>query len=331
MTAAARSPVAAPAAGGGLRALLPRPARWLAVRGVDLAADHPGSPTRLRDAAFLARLHRRRVGHWPRILAPRSFNEWILHRLVVARDPLHRLWNDKLAMRGWVAARIGPGQDVPVLAAVDDPADIPWESLPRGVVVKATHGSRWNLFLPDAAAADRSAVVETARSWLAHSYDEVSRELGYRGVPRRILVEPLLPAGDGFETPLNVKAFVFGGRIAMIHQLGRPVGGQTVLDAYGPDWRLLPLRCQWPPLGLPPLPPAARATLADFAARIGAGVDFMRLDLLWDEPRQRLLVGEVTPYPQAGSGGFDPIAWDFWLGGVWRATRAGLPWPAMPG
>jgi hypothetical protein len=332
MTSPTTGPVRATPPADALLEALPHSLRRLAARALTFAADDRRAPTRLRDAAFLARLHRRRVGHWPNFLAPRTFNEWILRRLIVARDPLHRIWNDKLAMRDWVAARIGPGHTTPLLAVLDDPDAIPWESLPPAFVIKATHGSRFNAFVRDAATADRAAIAAQARGWLARSYDEVSREWGYRGIPRRLLLEPLLADAPGGDKPLNVNAFVFDGRIAMLQQFTRVASGAVTMDAYDPSWRPLDLRYQdWVPYGVPPIPEAARATLVEWSARIGAGVDFLRLDALWDSAARRLWVCEVTPYPHAGSGAFDPPEWDLWLGAVWRATQEGRPWPPMPG
>ncbi len=63
-------------------------------------------------------------------------------------------------------------------------------------------------------------------------------------------------------------------------------------------------------------PPAHLGRMIEWASLLGRGVDFVRVDLY--DVGDRVLVGELTPYPAAGTNAFDPATTDAWLGRFWR-------------
>jgi hypothetical protein len=113
--------------------------------------------------------NRRHARHWPNVARPGTLMERMLWRKLFDRNPLFVTFADKLATKDWVAARC-PGLAVPrTLWRGTDPAAIPDEVLRPGVVVKANHGSGFNLFLRDAAPS-RAEVELLARRWLAAEF-----------------------------------------------------------------------------------------------------------------------------------------------------------------
>lgn len=281
------------------------------------------------DAGFLIRAHRRRMGRWPNPLRPRSFNEQVVRRMILDRDPRFRILNDKLAMRDYVAARLGPRSCVPLLGRHADPSAIAWDRLPPGIVLKPSHASGLVRRIPDHRAIDRTAQEVEARSWLRLCYYEHAREWGYRGLRPWLLVEPLLPAPPGDASPPDHRLFVFDGRIAaaFIRRLG--LDGRATKDIFDGAWRRLPVRHEAvPPGGVPPPDPPVQAEMARIARALGTGQDMLRIDTYVVDGR--VLVGEITVYPDAGRNPWDPHAFDLWLGAVGRATRAGQPWPPPP-
>jgi hypothetical protein len=296
------------------------------------------APPWLRDAVLLSRWHRAALGRQPRFWAPRSFNEWMLRRLLLAREDSHRAWNDKLAMRRRVAARVGEAHLVPLLAVADSPEALDWGALPEAFALKASHGSGLFALVPDRDAADCDALARLARAWLGLCYYAGdpsrgaggSREWAYRGIPRRLMVEPLLPFGEGLASPLNLKAYVFDGRIAAtLLEAWLPDGSKrmALCDA---DWQRLPVTINGRDshgLARPPAP--VRTRFAELARAIGQGSDFLRLDGYATRSGD-VLIGEVSPCAHGGRAAFDPPGFDLWLGAVWRAARRGEAWPAMP-
>lgn len=283
----------------------------------------------LYDAGFLLRAYRARMGRWPNPVRPRSFNEHVLRRLILQRDPLFRTLNDKLAMREFVAARLGPGLCVPLLGVHADPGSIAWDDLPPAIVLKPSHASGLVRRIPDHRTIDRAAQEVEARSWLRLCYYEHAREWGYRGLRRWLLVEPLLPVPPGDASPADYRLFVFDGRIAAAFIRRLRLDGRTTKDIFDGTWRRLPVRHEGaPPAGVPPPDAAVQAEMARIARALGAGHEMLRIDTYL--VAGRVLVGEITVYPDAGRNPWDPHTFDLWLGAVWRATRRGQAWPAPP-
>src|ERR1700761_3122095 len=59
------------------------------------------------DLVSAVNMHRRRHGTFPRLLRPRTLNDWILRRKVFDRRPVLSTFVDKLAVRDYVAEHVG--------------------------------------------------------------------------------------------------------------------------------------------------------------------------------------------------------------------------------
>ncbi len=59
--------------------------------------------------------------------------------------------------------------------------------------------------------------------------------------------------------------------------------------------------------------------MVDLAERLGAGTDFVRVDL-FDLP-DRLVVGELTSSPAGGDSPFHPTCWNTVFGSHWTVPR----------
>ena len=59
--------------------------------------------------------------------------------------------------------------------------------------------------------------------------------------------------------------------------------------------------------------------MIEIAERLGVGIDFVRVDL-YALP-ERIVCGELTNYPLAGTGWFDPPEFDRRLGAFWTVPR----------
>jgi hypothetical protein len=284
-----------------------------------------------KDVRVLLRAHRESIGRWPNPLLPRTFNERLLHRLLVRRSPLDVLLNDKLAFRDFVEQRAGAGHCVPLLHVTEDPHGIPWDSFDGPVIVKPSHGSGWYRVVRDPARVDREAAAAEFARWLGTSYHEVSREWAYRDIPRRLLVEPLLPAPPGDIEPCDHKAYLFSGRLFCVLVRRTDPEGVWHSALYDPAGR--PLPCSYnrrPREAMAPPPQAFLDQLAALGAKVAAGVDFVALDAFIDAGTGRPLLHEFTVFPTRGTGVFDPPWADRWFGDAWAAGVRGAPFPPPP-
>lgn len=242
------------------------------------------------------------------------------------RNPLFRTLCDKLAMRSFARERLGFEATPPLLAIAQEGAAIPWDRLPRAVILKANHGSGWNIVLRDIAIADRAAVAAQLDAWLALDYADTWQEWGYRGLASCILAEPLLEE-PGQAAPTDYRVHVFGGVPRMIRLRWTDPDGLARGRLFDTDGRPLPIRH---PIreAKRPFPDVDPGPILAMAAQLGAGFDFLRVDFLRAEDRWWL--GETTLYPGAGLEAHNPPEWEAWLGALWRAARAGTAPPPRP-
>lgn len=269
----------------------------------DGARPAPFGPIRVRLAYWWR--HRRTVD----LRHPQLFTELVQHRKLYERDARLPLLADKVAVKAWVAERLGPDWVVPTLwhgqALPSAPA---W---PTPFVVKARHGCRQNVFVHDAAV-DWQRTRRRADRWTARRYGYWLDEWLYRHIPRGVLVEPFL--GRGSELPVDYKCYVFGGRVEYVQvHLGRGTDHRwIVMDR---DWRRVSAARRDPD----PTPPPSLPRILAAAETLARGHAFVRADFydLGGQP----MFGEMTFYPGSGLDRFDPVSLDGDMGAHWRRAQ----------
>lgn len=255
-------------------------------------------------------------------------------------DPKFVLLQDKLAVRDYAAER--GVRTAPLLHVTDDPRTIPFSELPPDYMIKATHGSGWNIICRNSrhylfgngcdlvesldlqssiATGSRPSlshdeVISVCRRWLATTYTPA--EWAYRHIPPRIVVEPLLRPRRGSEL-FDYRFYTFNGEVKAIN-VDSPRYLRDKLEAvFDVDWNLVELSRL--DEKLPPELPERPATLDQMiaaAGRLGAGVNYARIDL-YDEA-DGIVLGEITIYPQAGAPGTPTLCPQF-------NRRLGEHWP----
>jgi hypothetical protein len=251
------------------------------------------------------------------VARPRTLTHHLYLKMARDRNPLLTVTSDKLAVRDYVTERIGPGHLADLYAVLDAPEGLLEADLPARYVVKATHGSGMTALVTADSPAERGAIVERARKWLATRYWRKNGEWGYRGVQPRLIVEEFLDDGGG-RVPPDWKWLCFGGRTALVQVDFDRFTGHT-RNFYDPDgWpvRLQMYYPQGPDIPLPTVFPRMRR----IAERLADGFDFVRVDLY--VLGERIVVGELTHYPTGGNKSFDPPEWDARLGALWPRNPA---------
>jgi hypothetical protein len=243
-----------------------------------------------------------------------TFNDKVAYRRLRVRDPVFRTFSDKLAMREYVATHVGPDK-LPELLCVGDQPSM-FAELEGPYVLKPNHGSGMVTSVDKGGVLSREQLRE-AESWLAIDYCWVELEWAYVGARQLLLAEEFLHviAGDP-DPPPDYKFFTFDDRVEII---------QVDTGRFGEHRRML-RRADWTPivgtLGDPrspelvdSSPPPNLDLMLRLASDLGRGLDFVRVDMY--DLSDRVLVGELTPYP--GAGRFQPESLDAWLGRMWHS------------
>ena len=239
----------------------------------------------------------------PKIFSPRSFPDLIANKMAFPDNPNRAIVADKLAVRGWVSDRIGSAYLVPLYDVCESLSDLDIGAYTFPIVVKASHGSGWNVFVHNIS--DCLDITEKAEEWLGSEFN-TNLEWVYRDIKPRLLVEKLLQTKDG-EIPPDLHVHCF---------FGEPVLLTITTDRHGalykyflsPEWDLLPVG----PVtaNRPPTPdkPKRLAEILGLARKLSGEFDYIRIDfLLCDEA---VYFSEMTNFHLAGAFGHTPRSFD---------------------
>jgi hypothetical protein len=247
-----------------------------------------------------------RHGRLPNLDNPALFTEQVQHRKLHDRDPRMPLLADKVAVKAFVAERLGSEWLIPTLwHGRTLPSEPVW---PVPFVVKTRHGCNQSRFVLDDRA-DWAEIRRASKGWMRSRYGAWLSEWVYRHIPRGLLIEPFVGT-DGI-LPVDYKFFVFGGRVEYVQvHLGR--GRQHRWIVLDRAWRRLSAATADPN----PERPMALGRMIAAAERLSVGFAFVRVDLY--EGSAGPLFGEMTFYPGSGLDRFNPVSLDMRLGDDWR-------------
>lgn len=269
----------------------------------------------LPDAVF-ARVHvLGKLGYWPDLKNPRTFSERLQAKKLFDRDPLIPLSADKYTVRDLVTSELG-SEFLPELFSVAESADqVDVTTLPKAYVMKGSHGSGMNRLVANGELTNEEARTLAAQ-WLARSFYWKRREWAYRPLTPRVLFEENLAPGGQID---DIKFFTFGG-VPRLVQVDRDRHTNHARALFDTEWRKLDVVYDHPHPREPIPAPQQLDEMLNVAQRIGRHFGFARIDL-YALP-ERIVVGEVTHYPDGGAVRFVPNGFDAELGAVWGEGRA---------
>lgn len=254
-----------------------------------------------------------RIGYWPQIRNPRSFNEKILHRKLFTDEEFYSYISDKWKVREYVREKVGGDILNEVYHVTDDPESIPFDDLPEDFVVKPTHGSGWVEFVEDKEEADLETLKSKCEDWMSQEYGGLKEEYWYRKITPRILIEERLVDNE-HGTPPDFKFFVFHGDVEYIE-----VDHDRFTDhsrrIYDTDWNPQEFEYKFP-LGSVIEEPEKLEEMIEIAETLGEDFDFVRVDL-YQVNTDKIVFGELSLAPESGGGRFSPQEYDFKIGSNW--------------
>jgi hypothetical protein len=270
-------------------------------------------PNRLRFALRYRAIHHR----LSLLIHPKTFNAKLSLRLAIDRRPLLVTLSDKIKMRNYIAAKIGPQVLNNILWLGKDPSTIPFHDLPESFVIKTNHASGFVRVVTDKSAIKREHVIREAEDWLRFDYGKHSGEWTYSRIDPLVMVEEFIEStaksADG--VPWDYKFFVFDGKCAMIQvDVNRFSGHARAL--FTREWKLIPAQLTYPQAREEPRRPDKLDEMLSVAEAAGRGIDFVRVDI-YDSNRGPI-IGEMTCFPENATGKFSPCRYDDWLGNFWK-------------
>lgn len=233
---------------------------------------------------------------------PENLQEYIFKNVIdAANNPeqlsLYTTLADKVAMRGFVAERIGEKYLPKLYGTWEAAADIDWDSLPDKFAIKTNNSCGTNIIVRDRATLDVADASRRLDEWLRFPYGQLSGQPQYSNIKPLILAEELLEETPGSTAlPRDYKFFCFNGvpRFILYYE-GREVNGHITPNiAYDTAWHKLDDIVNMPADHDVPAPEAL-AEMNELAARLSAGMPFVRVDFYIINGRP--VVGELTFTP----------------------------------
>lgn len=230
---------------------------------------------------------------------PLSFNEKIQWLKLYDSTPLKTQLADKFLARSWVAKKIGEEYLIPLLGVYDSYDQIEFEKLPEQFVLKANHGSGWNIIVKDKKSLDNDVAKSKFDVWMKRNFAFANGlELHYKDIPPKIVVEKYMAdlEGDIFD----YRFFCFNGKPEYVWV---DIGSGTAnhrRNIYDLEWNLQDYEVSYPKISPLPEKPDTFEQMKKLAALLCAEFSFVRVDFYSVDGK--IYFGEMTFTPQSGAG-----------------------------
>ena len=265
----------------------------------------------MSDEAFLRMLYKRETGKELNLENPGSFTERIQWLKLYDHNPLYHILADKIAVKEYVASKIGWEHIIRTIGVWDRFDEIDFNALPERFVLKCNHNSGNNVIVRDRKTLDTGTAGRLIGKSLACDYYKLYREWAYKGIARKVFAEEYLDAGN--KDLIDYKFFCFNGVPKFINVSRFPHSDAIEISLLTPDWELTPYqRAEYRQLSISPEKPGKLGEMLDIARTLSEGIPFVRVDLY--EVDGTVYFGELTFYPTGGFVYFSPEEWNETIG-----------------
>ena len=276
-------------------------------------------PKVLSDEKAVIRYYKKKSGgKIPNLENPQTFSEKLQWYKLNARKPLMEQCADKFAVREYIQS-LGYGHLLnDLLGVYDRVEDIDFAALPDRFVIKAAHGSGFNIIVKDKSELNLRHTKRMLKSWLHQNIAWSGREWVYMNMPRRIVIEKYLEDETGGLR--DYKFYCFNGVSAIMQlEVGRFTEHNT-RNFYDMDWKLLPFGKELPhDPNIKVEKPEMFEEMKKIASDLCKPFQYVRVDLY--QVGGKVYFGELTFFPAGGAPDFVPSEYDAIVGKMWRLER----------
>lgn len=241
---------------------------------------------------------------------PKTFNEKTIWLKMNYQYENANILADKVLVKDFVKNVIGEKYIIPTIALYDNVEQIDFTILPNSFVLKANHGSGWNIICNDKTKLNIRLTIKKLNKWMKTNYYKIGKEYQYENITPKIICETYLE--NSVKNPLfDYKIFCFSGKPKYIQvDLDRFTNHSR--NFYDLTWKLMPFTTLYP-LGKKVLPkPELLDEMVYIASRLSRGMIFARIDLYFYNGN--IFFGEITFHHGGGFEPFIPSQYDYILG-----------------
>lgn len=267
----------------------------------------------LPDKWYLFFRFKNRVGYWPHLNHPRTFNEKLQWLKLNDRHAEYTQMVDKIDAKKYVASIIGDKYIIPTLGVWNSVDEIEWDKLPNQFVIKVSSDSGGIVVCKDKQKLDIEKAKEKLTNGWGKNYYVHNKEYPYRDLTPRIIAEEYKEDESGYELR-DYKIFCFNGepKILFVASDRQKAGEDTKFDFFDLNWNHLPFTNGHPNSKEFIAKPKNFEEMLEIAKKLSVGIPQVRIDLY--NCNGQIYFGEITFFHWSGMTAFDPIEWDFKLG-----------------
>ena len=293
----------------------------------------------LPDKTYIKLKFYSRMGRFPDLKNPKTFNEKLQWLKLYNRNPEYTCMVDKYEAKKYVADIIGEEYIIPTLGVWDKFDDIDFDKLPDQFVLKCTHDSGGLVICRDKSKLDKDAARKKIEKCLKTNYYWHGREWPYKNIKPRIIAEMYISDGISSEETiykstekifysdlqeehglLDYKFMCFDGVVCALFLDIGVVGSEEghakeyYRNVYDRQGNLLPVKETRENYPISVQLPTNLSEMVKIAEVLSRGVPHIRVDL-YRLSNGEIKVGELTLFHGSGfSNVFIPPEWNLTFG-----------------
>jgi hypothetical protein len=214
---------------------------------------------------------------------------------------------DKYDVREFIKEKIGEQYSVPLIGVYDNVEDIDFEYLPNSFVIKATHGSAWNIIVRNKSDLDQNKAKEKMQKWIDSNFYKVNGERNYKPLKGRIIIEEYLE--DISTHIIDYKFLCFKGEPKCIIVEDRV---NSKGNGYDLNWNKLPVSFLNGNISIPIKKPERLEEMNELSRKLSKDFPFVRVDFY--NINGRIYFCELTFTSGNGMGNITPKEYAYTLG-----------------
>lgn len=254
----------------------------------------------INDESFNRILFFIRTGKKADLENPITFNENVLARKVFCDEYAYAEYTDKYEVRNFVETKIGKEYVVPIFGLWDSVDSIDFAALPESFVLKATHGSGWNVVVKDKTDARIEKKCKKLELSLYCNYYHKSREKNYRDIKPRILCEEYVRTKNP-KGLIDFKCYCFFGKTEFF-EITYMQNGQVYQTLFYPDFTNVGMLNNREEVEIDSLIAHKKEKIISLAEILAEDFEFVRVDFYIAD--DRIYFSELTFH---SGGGIRPI------------------------
>ena len=276
---------------------------------------HSGLAGTLSDRVYTELLYWAHTGRFLNLNAPVDFNQKEQWLKLYYKNPLYITCADKYEAREYVKKTIGEKYLNTCIGVYSRVEDIDFALLPDRFVLKATHGSGWNLVCHNKASLEWRSACRKMKRWLHSDFSRVGREWQYKNIKPRIICEAFLEE-DGGASLVDYKLFTFRGVTKYVAVEFDKVDGRHYINFYDANWRFQPEKHLASDNDATAFqaPPECFEEMKNLAYRLASDFPMCRVDF-YALGGKKIIFGELTFSPGKGCNALHPQSFCDELGG----------------